>query len=88
MGNRFRTAKFEVDGPDNKKVIITLPTTVTLSNGTATTVLRNFQSVPSGVVNLGDDGEIYIKVGATMDIPTGLPRGRYRGSFTIYVDLQ
>lgn len=87
MSNRVQAARFIVKGPRNKNVIITLPTSVTVSNGSSTTTLTNFQSIPSGVVNLGNNGRLVIKVGATMNIPPGLPRGSYYGPFTIYVDL-
>jgi hypothetical protein len=87
MGYRFQTAKFVVTGPKNTNVTITLPTSVTVSNGQTTTTLHNFQSVPSGVANLGNNGKLTIKVGATLNIPAGLNRGRYRGPFRIYVDL-
>lgn len=84
-----RAAKFQVEGPKNAYVLITLPTSVTFTNGSTYTTLTNFTSdPPAGVAQLNKRGKLTITVGATMNIPTGATRGRYYGSFPIYVDLQ
>ena len=83
-----RAGEYKVTGPANATVLITLPTTATISNGTSSTTLTNFTSSPSGVGTLDSKGKLTISVGATMNIPAGQAGGDYTGSFPIFVDLQ
>jgi len=85
---RVREGEFKVRGTAGASVLITLPTTASLSNGGATVTLSNFTSVPSGVGLLDHKGQLIIKVGATLSLPAGHPGGEYSGTFPVFVDLQ
>lgn len=80
--------EFEVQGPDNAEVIITLPSSVTISKGSSTVTLSNFTSSPSGTATLNRRGRLTITVGATLSLPANQAAGEYEGTFPIYVDLQ
>lgn len=86
--DRLQVGKYEVRGPKYAQVLITLPSTVTLSSGSSQATLSNFTSWPSGAGVLNDHGKLTIKVGATLSIPTGQAGGAYTGPMTIYVDFQ
>jgi len=86
--DRFDVGKYSVRGPHNATVLITLPNTVTLTNGASQATLSNFTSSPSGVGTLNHRGKLTIKVGATLTIPAGQAGGDYSGPMTIFVDLQ
>jgi len=88
INDDLKIGKYKVKGPDNATVLITLPNTVTLSNGYSQATLSNFTSSPSGVGTLNDHGKLTIKVGATLTIPVGQAGGEYSGPMTIYVDFQ
>lgn len=89
LKDRSRVGEFKIEGPDRATVIITLPSSVTFSNGTSTTTLTNFtSSPPAGVATLDRRGKLTLMVGATMNIPANQNAGDYTGTFTIYVDQQ
>lgn len=89
LKGRVRAAKFQVFGPKNATVLITLPTSVTFSSWSGTTTLSNFtSSPPAGLATLNKRGKLTIDVGATMAVPAGQSAGGYWGTFPIYVDQQ
>lgn len=88
MRGNVRAGTYKIVGPANANVLITLPTTVTLSNGTSNAILSNFTSSPSAVGTLNRRGKLTLKVGATLTVPAGQPGGQYTGPVTIFVDLQ
>ena len=83
-----RAGEYKITGPDNATVLITLPTTATLSNGTSNATLSNFTSSPSAVGTLDNRGKLTLTVGATLTVPAGQSAGDYTGPITIFVDLQ
>ena len=84
-----RAAEYKIKGPKNSTVLITLPTTVTVSGPSGSALLTNFVSdPPAGAVQLNHKGKLTLKMGATLNIPTGQPGGEYTGDFTVYVDPQ
>lgn len=84
-----RAAEYKIKGPKNGTVLITLPTTVTVSGPSGSAVLTSFVSdPPAGAVQLNSKGKLTLKMGATLNIPTGQAGGEYTGAFTVYVDPQ
>lgn len=84
-----RAAEYKIEGPKNGTVMITLPTTVTVSGPSGSALLTNFVSdPPAGSVQLNRKGKLKLKMGATLNIPAGQPGGEYTGDFTVYVDPQ
>jgi|GEM_PF-1745228 len=84
-----RAAEYKIKGPKNGTVVITLPTTVTVSGPAGSAQLTNFVSdPPEGSVQLNRKGKLTLKMGATLNIPAGQPGGEYSGDFTVYVDPQ
>ncbi|HEY9081614.1 DUF4402 domain-containing protein [Magnetovibrio sp.] len=84
-----RAAEFKIEGRKNATVFITLPTTVTVSGPAGSALLTNFvSSPPAGAAQLDGRGKLTLKMGATLNIPTGQAGGEYSGDFTVYVDPQ
>jgi len=83
-----RAGEYKITGPANANVLITLPTTATLTNGTSNAMLSNFTSSPATVGTLDSRGKLTLTVGATLTVPAGQSAGEYTGPVTIFVDLQ
>lgn len=88
LGKNHREAEFRITGPDNALVIVTLPTTATVTGGGGTGTLSNFTMNLTNPIDLGRRGRVTISVGATLSLGTHLPGAEYTGNFTIYVDPQ
>lgn len=88
LGKNHREAEFRITGPDNALVIVTLPTTATVTGGGGTGTLTNFTMNVSNPIDLGRRGRATISVGATLNLGTNLPGAEYTGTFTVYVDPQ
>ena len=88
LGKNHREAEFRITGPDNALVIVTLPTTATVTGGGGTGTLNNFTMNMSNPIDLGRRGRVTISVGATLSLGTNLPGADYTGDFTLYVDPQ
>ncbi len=88
LGKNHREAEFRITGPDNALVIVTLPTTATVTGGGGTGTLSNFTMNESNPIDLGRRGRADISVGATLSLGTNMPGADYSGSFTIFVDPQ
>lgn len=88
MGGNSRAAEYKITGDAGAVVVITLPTTAQITNGSTNITLSNFTSSPSGTATLDNKGKVTIYVGATMSVPANLSSGNYTGSFTVYVDPQ
>jgi hypothetical protein len=73
-------ACISVNGLGNSTYSITLPTTVTLTNGVNTIMANAFTSNPatSGLIAVG--GSQVLSVGATLNIEAAKPAGLYVGS--------
>lgn len=88
LGKNHREAEFRITGPDDALVIVTLPTTATVTGGGGTGTLSNFTMNVSNPIDLGRRGRANISVGATLSLGTNMPGADYTGSFTIFVDPQ
>lgn len=88
MGKNHRAARFRIEGPRDALVIVTLPTTATVSGGGRTATLSNFTMDLTNPINLGRTGRATIDVGATLSLGTNLPAAEYAGTFVIFVDPQ
>ncbi len=88
LGKNHREAEFRITGPDHALVIVTLPTTATLTGGGGSGTLSNFTMNLTNPIDLGRRGRVDISVGATLSLGTNLPGADYSGSFTVYVDPQ
>lgn len=83
-----RAGKYKIEGPSRAYVLITLPSSATLSSGSSHATLNNFTASPSGVARLDKHGRLTVEVGATLNLPAGQLGGEYTGTFPIFVDLQ
>ena len=88
LGKNHREAEFRITGPDNALVIVTLPTTATVTGGGGSGTLSNFTMNLTNPIDLGRRGRVDISVGATLSLGTNLPGAEYSGSFIVYVDPQ
>lgn len=88
LGKNHREAEFRITGPNNALVVVTLPTTATVTGGGGSGTLGNFTMNVSNPIDLGRRGRATITVGATLSLGTNLPGAEYSGSYTIYVDPQ
>jgi len=88
LGQNHRAARFRIEGPKDALVIVTLPTTATVSGGGRSATLSNFTMDQTNPIDLGRSGRATIDVGATLSLGTNLPAATYSGSFVIYVDPQ
>ena len=88
LGKNHREAEFRITGPDNALVIVTLPTTATVTGGGGSGTLSNFTMNLTNPIDLGRRGRVDISVGATLSLGTNMPGADYSGSFTVYVDPQ
>ena len=88
MGGQYRNAEYEVRGPKNTNVILTLPSTATVSAGGPTATLQSFVADPAAGVlqSLGNNGRLTYTVGATLDLSAGQAAGDYAGTFSVFVD--
>lgn len=88
MGHNHREAEFRITGPDYANVIVTFPSSATVTGGGGTGTLTNFTMDQTNPINLGRRGRADISVGATLNLGTNLPGAEYTGSFTVFVDEQ
>jgi hypothetical protein len=79
-------AAFAVNGENNTTYTISLPTTVSVSDGTNTMSLGSFVSNPSGTGTLSGSGAQTINVGATLTVASSQAAGNYTGSFNVSVE--
>ncbi len=88
LGHNHREAEFRITGPDYANVIVTFPSSATVTGGGGTGTLTNFTMDQTNPINLGKRGRADISVGATLNLGTNLPGAEYTGSFTVFVDPQ
>lgn len=83
-------AIFRVDGSANRAVVVLLPNTITISNGTATmkvdTITSNLPN--SGRPRLDANGVYYINIGGRLNVDALQMPGSYTGDFTVTVIFQ
>lgn len=90
FGGQSAEAEFTVSGTKRTDFVISLPTSVLLSNGSSTATLQNFVSdPPAGVTQtFPNSGKATVRVGATLVLGPGQNAGEYTGSYVIDVDPQ
>lgn len=80
-------ATFDVSGDANASFSITLPTSITLTDGSANTmVVDSFTSSPSPTGVLDSSGQQSLFVGATLNVSSNQPFGSYSGQMSVTVD--
>ncbi len=84
FGTGYRAATFNVSGSANNTYDITLPGTVTITNGsTGSMTVDNWTSTPSGTGTLDGTGNQTVQVGATLNVGANQEVGTYSGTFTV-----
>ncbi len=83
-------AGFTVTGTPNANVVLTLPTSATLtrSGGTETMSIGGFNANPAGAFQLGGTGSANFSVGGTLTVGSGQVAGVYNGTFAVSVEYQ
>lgn len=83
-------AGFTVTGTPNANVVLTLPSSATLtrSGGTETMSIAGFNSNPGGAFQLGATGSSNFAVGGTLTVASGQVSGTYNGTFAVSVEYQ
>ncbi|MDX9946547.1 MAG: DUF4402 domain-containing protein [Bacteroidales bacterium] len=80
-------ATFNLEGESGNEVLITLPASTTISNGTQTMTVDDFVSNPDDAnpVTLGGVATV-LSVGATLNVAAGQASGAYTGTFDVTVN--
>ena len=83
-------AGFTVTGTPNASVVLTLPTSATLtrSGGTETMSISGFNANPAGAFQLGSTGSSNFSIGGTLTVASGQVAGVYNGAFSVSVEYQ
>lgn len=83
-------ASFTVTGTPNANVVVTLPTSATLTRagGTETMGISNFNTLPTGAFQLNGTGSANFTVGGTLTVASGQASGVYNGTFSVSVEYQ
>jgi hypothetical protein len=80
-------ATFDLEGESGNDVIITLPASTTITNGTQTMLVDNFVSDPDDTnpVTLGGTPTV-LSVGATLNVAANQASGTYTGTFDVSIN--
>ena len=83
-------AGFTVPGSPNANVVLTLPTSATLtrSGGTETMSISGFNANPGGAFQLGSTGSSNFSIGGTLTGASSQASGGYNGPFSVAVEYQ
>ena len=83
-------AGFTVTGSPNANVVLTLPTSATLtrSGGTETMSISGFNANPGGAFQLGSTGSSNFSIGGTLTVASSQASGVYNGTFSVAVEYQ
>ncbi len=83
-------AGFTVTGTPNASVVLTLPTSATLtrSGGTDTMSISGLNAHPAGAFQLGSTGSSNFSIGGTLTVASGQVAGVYNGTFSVSVEYQ
>ncbi|MFZ2339063.1 MAG: DUF4402 domain-containing protein [Bacteroidales bacterium] len=80
-------ATFDLEGESGNEVLITLPVSTTITNGTQTMTVDNFVSDPDDANPVTLTGAATVlRVGATLNVDADQPSGTYNGTFNVRVD--
>ena len=78
-------SSFVVSGEGNVSFSVTLPNSLTLSNGSATMTVDNFQHDLGVTPSLGGNGSETLNVGARLNVGPSQAGGSYTGTFSVFV---
>lgn len=78
-------ASFSVSGDPGLAFSIVLPSTATLSSGSASMTVDAFTSSPAGTGTLDTAGQGEVRVGATLQVGASQASGSYSGTFSVTV---
>ena len=81
----YSPATFNVTGEPSTPYTISLPSSITISNGAQTMLVNSFTSNPNGTGSLSVGGSQTLAVGATLAVGSGQTSGLYTGNFTVSV---
>lgn len=76
-------AQFSIIGYASTTFAITLPASVTISNGTSQMTVNNFISDLGATATLNAYGEATLNIGATLNVNPGQEPGLYQGFFEV-----
>lgn len=79
-------AGFTVSGDVDRTFSITLPSSITLTNGTDNLTVNDFTSTPSTTGTL-TEGTATVSVGATLTVPASAPAGVYTNTTDLTVTV-
>jgi hypothetical protein len=80
-------ATFNVEGESGNEVVITLPASTTISNGSETMTVDNFVSDPDDANPVTLTGAATVlRVGATLNVAANQVSGTYTGTFDVSVN--
>lgn len=85
LGGTWGQSIINVNGDANCSFSISLPTSVSLSNGAQSMMLDSFVSSPAVTGTLDGSGYQQLNIGATLHVPGGQQAGDYTGFFTVTV---
>lgn len=85
-GAAASVASFTVSGEPLATFAVTLPSSITISNGSQTMTIDAFTSTPSGTGTLDASGSETLTLGATLQLGASQASGAYAGSFSVRVD--
>lgn len=83
-------AGFTVTGSPNANVVLTLPTSATLTRagGTETMAINGFNSNSTGTLQLSGTGSASFAIGGKLTVASGQAAGVYNGTFAVAVEYQ
>lgn len=83
-------AAFTVTGSPNANVVLSLPTSATLTRagGTETMSIGGFNSNPAGAFQLGSTGSANFAISGTLTVAANQASGVYNGTFSVSVEYQ
>ena len=83
--NKPTAGVFQVSGPNNQPITVSLPANTTVSSSTNSMTISGFNSPQSGSQSLDNAGKLTINIGADLGVTEGQAAGDYAGSYTITV---
>lgn len=83
-------AVFRVDGSPNRAIVVLLPNTITISNGTQTMKVDSITDnrPANGKPRMDSNGVYYLNMGGRLNVGSRQMPGKYTGDFTVTVIFQ
>jgi len=78
-------AAFKVTGATGLSYSVTLPSPTTISNGSTTLTVNNYDSSLAGETAVLTGGDSYFAIGATLNLTGTMTTGHYTGTFPVIV---